>query len=350
MTRILVTGAAGYIGSHVSLVLLEKGYEIIGIDSFENSSPKALKSVLKILNNFEDFNQDNFNFIKGDIREKLFLKEVFQKALDENKPITDVIHLAALKSVSDSFQNPIRYWEYNVYGSMNLLNVMSFYDCRNLVFSSSATVYEQSNKLLDEKTFINPNNPYGSTKAAVEQFLYDVYSSSDQAWRIINLRYFNPIGAHSSGIIGEDPKSAAANIFPLIMAASLGKLKELYVFGNDWETRDGTCIRDYIHIMDLAEGHLCALENLYKSKNKFLNINLGTGKGVTVLELISTFEKVNKTKIPFKFAGRRSGDKVMCVADNALAIKLLNWKTKRSLEDMCIDGWKWQKLNPNGYD
>ena len=350
MSRILVTGAAGFIGSHICLLLLEKGYEIIGIDSYENSSQNSLKRVLKILESKKEFSPDNLQVIKGDIRDKLFLNNVFKNASNENRPITSVIHLAALKSVFESVHNPLRYWEYNVYGSWNLLDIMNLYDCRTIVFSSSATVYEQSDKLLDEKTRIDPINPYGRTKVIVEQLLHDLYLTPNQNWKIINLRYFNPIGAHSSGLIGEDPKSVSTNIFPLITGVSSGKIKELKVFGNDWETRDGTCIRDYIHIMDLAEGHLSALEKLNNSTKKFLNINLGTGKGVTVLELIATFENVNKTKVPFQFAGRRSGDKVMSVANNSLAMELLNWQTTRSLEEMCKDGWKWQRLNPNGYE
>lgn len=350
MGSVLVTGATGFIGSHVCLVLLEKGYEIIAVDSLENSSQNSLREVLGLLDNLKDFNPNSLQIFKGDIRDKSFLKQVFQKAKSKKKPINAVIHLAALKSVFESIQNPKRYWEYNVLGSLNLFNVMDDYDCRTIVFSSSATVYEQSNKLLDETTIIDPINPYGRTKTVVEQLLFDLYSSPVHSWRIINLRYFNPIGAHPSGKIGEDPKSVVTNIFPLITGVALGKLKALKVFGNDWETRDGTCIRDYIHIMDLAEGHLFALENLQKNSKTFLNINLGTGKGVTVLELISTFEKVNQVKIPFEFVGRRSGDKVMSVANNSLAKKLLNWETTRTLEEMCIDGWNWQKLNPNGYE
>ena len=275
---------------------------------------------------------------------------VFKDALLNNEPISAVIHLAGLKSVIESVYNPFKYWEYNVMGSLNLFKVMDAFKCRTLVFSSSATVYKQSNELLKEDNPIDPIDPYGTSKAVIEKLLLDIYLTPNSNWRIINLRYFNPIGAHESGMIGEDPKFIPTNIFPLITSAASGKIKELKVFGNDWETRDGTCIRDYIHIMDLAEGHLCALRNLENKSKEYLNINLGTGKGVTVLELISSFEKVNKITVPFKFSERRSGDKVISVANVSLAYELLAWESKRTLEDMCLDGWKWQTMNPNGYE
>ncbi len=349
MSKILVTGAAGFIGSHICLVLLEKGYDIIGLDSFENSSPESLNRVLSIVKENKVKNPGTLKVIEGDIRNKIFLKDVFKDALNDKKPINSVIHLAGLKSVFDSVQNPIKYWDYNVLGSLNLLHIMDSFNCRTIVFSSSATVYEQSNKLLKEDTRIDPINPYGRTKSVVELLLKDLFNSPDSKWKIMNLRYFNPIGAHKSGLIGENPKSACTNIFPLITGVASRKIKELSVFGNDWDTPDGTCIRDYIHVMDLAEGHICALEKLKQHSKQFLNVNLGTGKGVSVLELISTFEKVNNISVPYVFAKRRSGDKVMSVADISCATKLLNWKTKKSLEEMCIDGWRWQKLNPNGY-
>ena len=350
MVQILVTGATGFIGSHLCLVLLRKGYEIIGIDSFENSSPESLKRVVKILKSHKNINPESLKLIKGDIRDQVFIKKVFDDAFNKGKPIKAVIHLAGLKSVVDSLREPIKFWDYNVLGSINLFKIMDAFDCRTLVFSSSATVYDQSNILLNENTPINPINPYGRTKVVVENILNDLYLSPEFNWKIMNLRYFNPIGAHESGMIGEDSKSESTNIFPLINRVALGKINKLKIFGNDWETNDGTCIRDYIHIMDLVEGHLFALENLLNNTNQFLNINLGTGRGVSVLELISTFEKVNNVSVPYVFAERRSGDKVKCVADNSLASKVLNWRTKRSLEEMCRDGWKWQKLNPNGYE
>ena len=231
-------------------------------------------------------------------------------------------------------------------GSLNLFKVMEAFKCRTL-FSSSATVYKQSNELLKEDNPIDPIDPYGRSKAVIEKLLLDIYLIPNSNWRIINLRYFNPIGAHESGMIGEDPKFIPT-IFSFNNKRCFGKIKELKVFGDDWETRDGTCIRDYIHIMDLAEGHLCALRNLENKSKEYLNINLGTGKGVTVLELISSFEKVNKITVPFKFS-ERSGDKVISVANVSLAYELLAWENKRTLEDMCVDGWKWQKLNPYGY-
>ena len=350
MGRILITGASGFIGSHICLVLLKNGYRIIGIDSFENSSPESLKRVFNILGKNASDSHQFLEIIRGDIRNKGFIEKVFRDALSKNEPISAVIHLAGLKSVINSVYNPFKYWEYNVMGSLNLFKVMNSFNCRTLVFSSSATVYKQSNELLREDSPIEPINPYGRSKAVIEKLLLDIYLTPNSNWKIINLRYFNPIGAHESGMIGEDPNFSKTNIFPLIISAASGTNKELKVFGDDWETRDGTCIRDYIHIMDLAEGHLCALRNLENKSKEYLNINLGTGKGVTVLELISSFEKVNKTKVPFQFSERRCGDNVIAVANTSLAFELLDWQSKRTLEDMCADGWKWQKLNPNGFE
>ena len=276
---------------------------------------------------------------------------MFKKALILKAPITSVIHFAGLKSVKESNLKPLEYWDVNVSGSINLLKIMDKYNCRNIVFSSSATIYgsNKEQNSFKEDSNINPINTYGETKASVEKILNYLHFSNPEKWNIACLRYFNPIGAHPSGLIGESPLEEPENLFPYICQVASGKRKILKIFGNDWPTKDGTCIRDFIHVMDLVDAHICALENLYKGKNKLINLNIGTGKGTSVLELISTFEEVNKIKIPFIIQGRRDGDSAYVVADNSLSQEILNWQTKRSLLDMCRDGWNWQKKNPLGY-
>ncbi len=349
--RILVTGGAGFIGSHTCLVLLEKGYEIVVIDSYVNSNNKSLERVIDILKSADQTVKFNIKVINLDIRDQKKLDQLFCDSHNLRTPFNAVIHFAGLKSVKDSLIDPLLYWDVNVNGSINLLRVMNKYNCRTIVFSSSATVYGIfNNEPLKENTSINPINTYGQTKAAVEQFLTDIYSSNPEEWKIVNLRYFNPIGAHESGMIGESPLGIPNNIFPFITQVAVGKRDKLTIFGDNWPTLDGTCIRDYIHVMDLAEGHISALEFLLENKNQIINLNLGTGHGKSVLELVKTFEQVNNIKIPIEFSGRRRGDYASVVADNSLAISCLNWYPKRCLEDMCKDGWKWQSLNPQGYN
>ncbi len=346
MKTILVTGGTGFIGSHTSLLLLEKGYEIFIIDSFENSSPKSLDKVLLILKKINIFAKDRIHLFECDLRIKDDIEKVFKKSLEIKKPIESVIHFAGLKSVSESNQSPLDYWENNVNGTINLLKVMKKYNCKNIVFSSSATVYLPEKELLIKETHdLGPVNPYGNTKLAIEKILNDLFKSEPSAWRIICLRYFNPIGADPSGLLGEDPMGKINNIYPQLVRVGLGELKEIKIFGNDWPTSDGTGIRDYIHIVDLANGHLSALNYIIKKSPQFLIINLGTGKGTSVLELIKTFEKVNKVKIPYRFVERREGDHCEVVADNSLAKSLLNWRPTLNLEDMCRDGWKYQLKN-----
>ena len=349
MSRVLVTGGGGFIGSHTCVSLLERNFEIVVIDSFINSHQKSLNRIYEI---FKSNNKDvlPLKVIKCDIRQKEGLDSLFKQSKKEENPITAVFHFAGLKSVSESILNPLDYWDVNVGGTINLLKIMDKYNCRNIIFSSSASIYcLTKNGLIDESSRKNPNNPYGKTKLTVENILNNLYSKSPGKWRIACLRYFNPIGAHPSGLIGEEPKGIPSNIFPFITKVASKKLKELTIFGADWQTHDGTGIRDYIHIMDLAEGHIAALEYLLKNKAQIISFNLGTGKGTSVLELVKTFEKVNNISIPYKISNRREGDLPYVVANNSYAIKYLDWIPKRSLKEMCKDGWKWQKLNPNGY-
>ncbi len=266
------------------------------------------------------------------------------------KKIEAVIHFAGLKSVYDSILNPISYWENNVVGTINLLKTMNKYNCKTIVFSSSATVYKaKSNELLKEEDICEPVNPYGYSKLTIERILGDLYNSEPSNWKIASLRYFNPVGAHQYGMIGEDPNGPPNNLYPQITKVAIGKLDRINIFGSDWDTKDGTGIRDYIHVMDLAEGHFSALNHLLNEKPQNLTINLGTGKGTSVLELIKTFQKVNKVNIPYSFVNRRQGDNAFVVADISLAKSILNWKPKRNIEDICKSGWNWQLKNPNGY-
>ena len=348
--RVLVTGGAGFIGSHTCLALLEKGYEITVIDSYINSNRKSLQRVLDVSKNNIRVDNLDIDIEEGDIRDEKILDKLFLGYKKLCKPIEAVIHFAGLKSVQESVLNPLLYWDINVNGSINLLRVMDRYDCRTIVFSSSATIYGTSNdSLIKENTEIKPINPYGRTKVVIEQILNDTYNSQNNKWKIANLRYFNPIGAHPTGMIGEAPIGIPSNIFPYITQVAAGILEELTIFGNDWPTSDGTCIRDYIHVMDLAEGHIAALEYLNNGENKIVNLNIGTGLGTSVLELVDIFERVNNLKISKKFSHRRIGDSCRVIADNCLALSCLKWSPRRDLETMCLDGWKWQSLNPEGY-
>ncbi len=349
--KILVTGGAGFIGSHTCLEMLQKGYDLIVIDSYINSNKKSLKRVIDLfkLNNRVD--NVSIKIINADLRDKEVLERIFLDYKELGDPIEAVVHFAGLKSVMDSVVNPLLYWDANVNSAINLLGVMNKYNCRTIVFSSSATIYGKKNNIpLSEKCDLKPINTYGKTKLAIEQLLNDLYDSQPQKWRIANLRYFNPIGAHPSGLIGESPIGPPNNIFPYLTQVASGKLKELTIYGNDWPTSDGTGVRDYIHVMDLADGHISALEYLINSNNQIININLGTGIGTSVLELINAFESVNNVTIPIKFSTRRLGDSCKVIADNSLAISCLKWSPKRNIRQMCVDGWKWQLLNPEGYN
>ena len=343
MKTILATGGTGYIGSHTCLELLKKGYKVIILDSLVNSSEKVISKINFLLND-KNLN-NNLTFIKGDISDEKLLDHIFKLAKEKYEPISCVMHFAGLKSVSESLSNPLQYWHNNVGGSIILFKLMEKYECRTVIFSSSATIYQiNENKLLNESSPINPINPYGQTKLAIERLLKDLFDKGDD-WRIANLRYFNPIGAHQSGLIGENPKGIKNNIFPILNGVAIGEIEKLKIYGSNWPTYDGTGIRDFIHVMDLAEGHIKALEYLENNEPQFLNLNLGTGKGTSVLGLIKIFENVNKVKINYEFTKRRKGDYGIVIADNSLAKSLLKWTPKRSLEDMCVDGWKWQNEN-----
>ena len=350
MKSILITGGAGFIGSHTCLLLLEKGYVIFVIDSFINSSDKSINRILEILKQQGINTEGKIYLIKGDLKNKCDIEKVFEMSFKLKKNIECVIHFAGLKSVSDSVRMPIKYWENNVNGTINLLKIMEKYNCKNIVFSSSATVYRaQNNKLLDEDDICEPLNPYGYNKLTIEGILKDVYKSQPSQWRIASLRYFNPIGAHESGLIGENPLGIPNNLYPSITQVAIGKTKEIKIFGSDWQTIDGTGVRDYIHVLDLAEGHLLTMDYILEDKPQILTLNLGTGIGTSVLQLIDTFEKVNKVKVPYIFNKRREGDNAFVVADISLAKSILNWMPKRNIVDMCRDGWKWQLKNPKGY-
>lgn len=350
MSNILVTGGCGFIGSHTCVMLLEKGHNLIILDNFSNSSPKCLEKITDI---FEVNNQKiekKINLIKADLRNSFECFSLFKKLNDNGIYLDSVIHFGGLKDVKDSILNPIKYWENNVLGTINLLKAMDKFNCRSLVFSSSATIYDGNFKgKFKEDSPKGPINPYGFTKLNIERILNDLYVSSSSSWRIINLRYFNPAGAHYTGKIGENPLKNPSNLFPAITQAAIGKKKNLYVYGTDWPTRDGSTVRDFIHVMDLASAHILALDYLLNKQKEFLSVNLGSGSGTSVLELINTFERVNDLKLPFITTKRREGDFAELIADISLAKEILNWEPKKKIEDICRDGWKWQTLNPLGY-
>ena len=355
--KILVTGGAGYIGSHTCIALHEAGYDFIVYDNLSNSSYEAISRVSTLIGK-------PIEFIKGDIRDAKSLKRVFAA-----HHFFGVIHFAGLKAVGESVAKPLMYYNNNVSGSITLLEVMSEYDVKNFVFSSSATVYGDPETLpINEQSKRSCTNPYGQSKLAVEYILEDL-AVSDESWSLIALRYFNPVGAHPSGLIGEDPNDIPNNLMPYISQVAVGKLEKLSVFGNDYPTIDGTGVRDFIHVTDLAQGHVAALNYLEQqtspekscldtastkqtSSNSvgFLPINLGTGKGSSVLQLVDAFSEVSGQCIPYQFTERRVGDIASCYASADKAKGLLNWKAKLSITDMCQDTWRWQSMNLNGYE
>ena len=351
MNSILVTGGSGFIGSHTCLTLLENGYFVYVVDTFQNSSPKSLERVKQFLKSKNLDVSERIQIFQIDIRDENSLKNIFIEASNLGYPIQSVIHFAGLKAVAESVENPLLYWDNNVKGAITLLKVMEQNNCKTIVFSSSATIYGYAgDESIVEASKISPINPYGSTKVAIENLLNDVFNKNKTDWKIANLRYFNPIGAHPSGLIGESPLGEANNIFPIILDVAIKKNEFFKVFGKKWPTNDGTGVRDYIHVVDLAEGHLKTLEYLERNHAQILNLNLGTGIGTSVLDLIKSFEKVNNIKIPYKIVEPRKGDASFVVADNNLARKILNWNPKRTIEDACLDGWRWRCSNPNGFN
>jgi len=345
MKTILATGGMGFIGSHTCVSLIENNFNVYVIDSLKNSSIDNLSSIKKVCSQYHNSSKGKITFSKGDIRDKAFLMETFKKAQLGGNPIEAVIHFAGLKSVNESIEKPLSYWETNVCGTNNLLNVMQIYNCKKIVFSSSATVYKPiHNRPINEESELGPINPYGETKLAVENMLGDLMKDKSQNWKIINLRYFNPVGAHISGLLGESPKGIPNNLFPILLKVASGESENLFIYGNDWSTYDGTCIRDYIHVMDLANAHISALKFIIKSSPILMNLNIGTGYGKSVLEVVETFKKVNHCDLKYLFDSRREGDSPYVVADNSLALSKLNWKPIRNLDDMCRDAWRW-KIN-----
>ena len=336
--KILVTGGAGYIGSHTTLELLKAGHDVVVVDNLCNSSEESLKRVAELAGKAPRFH-------KIDIRDEAALNAT----LDADGPFDAAIHFAALKAVGESTQIPLTYYANNLGGTFTLLKCLAAHNCRNIVFSSSATVYGQPKSVPIREDFPTPGctNPYGWTKLMMEQVLRDV-QKADPAWNVVILRYFNPIGAHESGRIGEDPAGIPNNLLPYVAQVAVGRLKELSVFGDDYPTPDGTGVRDYIHVVDLAIGHLRAIEKLAE-KPGYKVYNLGTGNGYSVLQIVKAFEAASGRKVPYVIKPRRPGDIAECWADPALAARELHWTATRGIEKMCEDAWRWQSQNPYGY-
>ncbi len=343
MNVILVTGGCGFIGSHTCLLLLEKGFKIVILDSNINSNKGVIKNIISSINPNLNKDLEKPTFFKCDLRDSNIVENVFKSIYAVGDTIKAVIHFAGLKFISNSFVSPLEYWDSNVKGTINLLKAMNKYKCHNLIFSSSASIYgDSSTQPIKENCKLEPINPYGNTKLSIEVLLNDLFKSNSDKWKIANLRYFNPIGAHPLGLLGDDSKKNKSNIFPLILSVASGRLDKIKIYGNDWPTPDQTCIRDYVHVLDIANGHLMVLDWLIRNKSQIINFNFGTGKGISVLELIKTFEEVNKIKIAFEFADRRKGDVPILVADNKLAKELLGWEPTLSIIEMCRDGWNWE--------
>jgi len=334
---VLVTGGAGYIGSHTCVELLNAGKDVVIVDNFYNCKKSSLDRIRALV-------KKDFKFYECDIRDKKGLDEIFKK-----EQIDSVIHFAGLKAVGESVHKPLEYFDNNVNGTLVLLDVMRNNGCKKIVFSSSATVYGMNNisPLTEDMEVGGVTNPYGRTKYMIECILKDLYTS-DNTWSICLLRYFNPIGAHKSGTMGEDPNGIPNNLMPYITQVAIGKREYLNVWGNDYDTPDGTGVRDYIHVVDLALGHIKAVEKVEGSEGLFI-YNLGTGKGYSVLDVVKAFEKASGVKIPYKIGPRRDGDIATCYSDPSKAYKELGWKAERDIEEMCEDSWRWQKQNPNGY-
>ncbi|WOB09443.1 UDP-glucose 4-epimerase GalE [Piscinibacter gummiphilus] len=336
MPRILLTGATGYIGSHTWLALLAAGHRVIGVDNFANSSPKVLERLHKLSGQAPVF-------IKADVCDGVAMRQVF----DEHR-IDAVVHFAAYKAVGESTEKPLEYYRNNLQGLINVAAAMQVHGVQRLVFSSSATVYGRPQSLpLTEDAPLSSTNPYGTTKLVGEQLLREMEACTP-GWSLAYLRYFNPVGAHPSGEIGEDPRGTPNNLMPYVAQVASGARPELQIFGNDYDTPDGTGVRDYIHVMDLAAGHVAALSHLLGGSASF-TVNLGTGRGYSVLEVVRAFERASGRPVPFKVVARREGDVAACYADPTLARDLIGWSAQRGLDEMCDDTWRWQRLNPRGF-
>ena len=336
--KVFVTGGAGYIGSHTCVELIEAGYEPVVIDNLCNASAESLKRVRQITGR-------DFPFYQGNVRDEALLNRIF----DEHD-IGCVIHFAGLKAVGESVSMPLAYYENNLCSTMTLCRVMSQRGVKKIIFSSSATVYDGNNQMPLKETSKTGNctNPYGWTKYMGEQILRDI-AAADPAWSVVSLRYFNPVGAHESGLIGEHPNGIPNNLMPFISQTAIGKRHHLNVFGNDYDTPDGTGVRDYIHVVDLAKGHVAAISHLMATTGESI-FNLGTGIGYSVLDMVKAFETANGISVPYEIAPRRPGDLATCYADPAKSAQVLRWKATRDQTDMCRDTWNWQSKNPNGFD
>ncbi len=333
---VLVTGGAGYIGSHTCIELIQAGHTVLVLDNLVNSSAESLRRVEAIV-------QQPVDFVEGDIRDTELLDRVFSE-----HDIDSVVHFAGLKAVGESTEKPLDYYDNNVYGTLCLLQVMKRHGCKNLVFSSSATVYGDPHTVPIQEHFpLSATNPYGRSKLMIEDILRDL-NASDSEWQVALLRYFNPVGAHKSGTIGEDPNGIPNNLMPFITQVAIGKREALSVFGSDYNTPDGTGVRDYIHVVDLAKGHVKAIEKL-NSNPGCVAYNLGTGVGYSVLDMVKALEKASGNKVPYKLVDRRPGDIACCYADPAHAEQELGWRAELGLEDMMADSWRWQSQNPDGY-
>jgi len=334
---VLVTGGAGYIGSHTCIALHEAGFDFVVFDNLCNSSKESLSRVEKLIGK-------SVNFIEGDIRSKTDLQKTF-----DNYNIDSVIHFAGLKAVGESVEKPLEYFDNNVSGTVTLCQVMEQNNCKKIVFSSSATVYGDPHTTPIKEDFpLSATNPYGRSKLFIEEILRDLFVS-DSEYQIVLLRYFNPVGAHKSGTIGEDPNDIPNNLMPYISQTAVGKREKLSVFGGDYDTHDGTGVRDYIHVVDLAFGHVKALQKI-NSLTNVLTVNLGTGNGYSVLDMVKAFEKASKKEVAYQIVERRAGDIATCFADPSYAYEQLGWKATRGVDEMCEDSWRWQSQNPNGYD
>ena len=334
---ILITGGAGYIGSHTLVELLRSGFKLVVIDNLSNSKHEALRRVERI-------SGKSVAFYQVDVRDRAGLQKVFRE-----HAIAAVIHFAGLKAVGESVAKPLEYYDNNVTGSLVLFEVMVAANVKTLVFSSSATVYGDPASVPIREDFpLSATNPYGRSKLMIEEMLRDLYRA-DETWRIALLRYFNPVGAHTSGLIGEDPNGIPNNLMPIVARVAVGRLPSLSVYGNDYPTKDGTGVRDYIHVVDLALGHLKAL-NALQQRGGLMTVNLGTGNGYSVLDVVRAFEAASGKRVAYKIAPRRAGDIAACYADPSLAAELLGWRAERGIDEMCADAWRWQSSNPQGFD